>query len=257
MRRQPGAPPPIAPDRSLAGSPPFPSPGLPRRVNIPAVKHEVFQNDPAERHLRSADPRLAALIERIGPCRIEFTPDPFTALTSSIVHQQLSMKAAATIGRRLRALCPRRRLSPGALARISDANLRGAGLSERKVSYLRDLCGQFDQGHLSAARLRRMTDDDVVQTVTQVRGIGRWTAEMLLLFCLKRPDVWPVDDLGLRKALQKLHAARRPLARARLERAGELYRPFRSRATWYLWRSLDGPLTPSLEPPPHNSQVRP
>ncbi|MCG3127313.1 MAG: hypothetical protein CHACPFDD_02171 [Phycisphaerae bacterium] len=216
------------------------------------MKHEVYENDAAEWHLRSADARLAALIDRIGPCQIRFTPDPFSALVSSIVHQQLSMKAAATIGRRLRALCPRGRLSPRALSRVADPALRGAGLSERKVSYLRDVCAHFGTRRVTAARLRSMPDEDVVAAVTQIHGIGRWTAEMLLLFCLKRPDVWPVDDLGLQKALQKLHAARRPLPRTRLERAGEPFRPFRSRATWYLWRSLDGPLPPGLEPPAAN-----
>lgn len=200
----------------------------------------------ATAHLTAADPRFAGLIARVGPYRPIITRDPFIALAGSITHQQVSMAAAATIFRRLCDLCPRRRPTPVAVAALRKPALRRAGLSRQKAAYLHDLAAHFNAGRLSAARLRRLPDEDVIDAVTQVHGIGRWTAEMLLIFSLERPDVWPVDDLGLRKAMQRfldLPAAPSPKS---LHAPAEPWRPYRSVATWYLWRSLDGALLPGI-----------
>lgn len=212
-----------------------------RRMNLPNGDINA-----GLRHLKRADARLAAIIRKIGPFRPAMTRDPFVALVSSIVHQQLSMKAAATIGRRLRDLCPRRTYTPDALSSLSDQQIRSAGISRQKLAYLRDLTAHFLDNRLSARRLRRASDDEAIELATQVKGIGRWTAEMLLIFCLGRLDVWPVDDLGLRKAAQRLRGAKKPLSIPRMQRLAEPWRPYRSIATWYLWRSLDGPLPPAL-----------
>src|SRR5882672_9892299 len=158
----------------------------------------------AARDLRRRDPVLGALIARSEPCRIAGQRDPFDALARAIVHQQLSMKAAATIWERFAALFPWRRVRPEGMMRLDDARLRAAGLSRAKVVYLRDLAAHALDGRLDRDRLRRLSDDEAIETLTDVKGIGRWSAEMFLIFCLKRPDVWPVDDLGLLKGLQRL-----------------------------------------------------
>lgn len=191
--------------------------------------------------LRRADARLDAIVRRAG----EFTPqiirDPYTALLLSIVHQQLSMKAAATISGRVVDLCPRRRPTPAALLAIRAPRLRRAGLSAQKVKYVRDLSERFAERELTAAKLRKLDDEGVIAAVTCVHGIGRWTAEMLLIFCLQRPDVWPIDDLGLRKAVQRLVGSAEMLGAQDMTAIAETWRPFRSYATWYLWRSLESP----------------
>jgi DNA-3-methyladenine glycosylase II len=198
--------------------------------------------------LRTADPRLAALIERIGPFRPKITRDPFSALAGAIVHQQVSMSAAATIHRRIRALCPRGRMTARALLGCSDGALRQAGASRQKARYLRCLADAFTNGTLSARRLRACSDEEVIAAVTQLPGIGRWTAEMLLIFCLQRPDVWPIDDLGLRRGVQRLLGRAEPPDADTLRGLGEAWRPYRSYATWYLWRSLAGPREPAMAP---------
>lgn len=202
----------------------------------------------ASRALRAADPTLGELIASIGPHRPIITPDPFTALLCSIVQQQISMSAAAAVQRRLRALCPRRRFSAKAILALEDDDLRSAGLSRQKIRYARDLAHHFASGRLSAAQLRRMDDEQVIAATTQVYGIGRWTAEMLLIFCLERPDVWPIDDLGLRKAVGRfLGSTNGALPDAKTMRAaGERWRPYRTYASWYLWRSLEGPFMPGI-----------
>jgi DNA-3-methyladenine glycosylase II len=122
---------------------------------------------------------------------------------------------------------------------MPEDRLRAAGLSRQKCAYLRDLAVRFVSGEIEPRALRRMSDDEVVETLTQVKGVGRWTAEMFLIFCLKRPDVWPVDDLGVLKGLQRLYRMRRLPRRDRAMRLGERWRPYRTVATWYLWRGLD------------------
>jgi len=205
----------------------------------------LFERE-ALRALRRADARLAAVIRAVGPYRPRLTRDPFAALLGSILHQQISMAAARSIHRRLRDLCSQRRLTPDAVMRLTDAQLRQAGLSRNKMLSVRDLARHFAEARITSRGLRRMSDEQVIETVTQVRGVGRWTAEMLLIFCLERPDVWPVDDLGLREGLRRLHGIRRPLTPKRAEPLGDPYRPYRTVATWYLWKSLGNPVEPAI-----------
>lgn len=190
--------------------------------------------------LRAADPVLGAVIERAGPCRIEGRSDAFLALAEAIVHQQLSMKAAATIWKRFEATFDGGRVVPDALKRLSTQRLRGVGLSRQKIRYLKSLATSFEDGTLGGRKLRRLGDEEVIESLTRLPGIGRWTAEMFLIFCLKRPDIWPVDDLGLLKGLKRLFRLRRLPNRKKALALGERWRPYRTVATWYLWRGLDG-----------------
>jgi DNA-3-methyladenine glycosylase II len=190
--------------------------------------------------LRRRDPLLAAVIDRAGACRIEGRRDPFVALAEAIIYQQLSMKAAATIWKRLEALFPARRVGAAALLDVPEAHLRAAGLSGQKARYLRDLAERFHSGEIEARKLRRMNDEEAIEALMRVKGIGRWTAEMFLIFCLKRPDVWPVDDLGVQKGLRRLFRLRKLPGRDRALALGERWRPYRTVAAWYLWRGLDG-----------------
>jgi len=164
--------------------------------------------------------------------------DPFGALLKAIVSQQLSTKAAKTIYARLMALfdgLP----TPQALALLTDDQLRAVGLSGQKLRYMRDLGSRVQGGSLPLHALDAMTDEDVVVALTQVKGIGRWTAEMFLMFRLHRPDVLPLDDLGIVKAVQRAYGLRKTPSPARLTKIGEAWRPYRSVACWYLWRSLN------------------
>ncbi len=200
----------------------------------------------AAAHLSAADPRMAALIARIGPHRPIRTADPFVSLVQAIISQQVSMKAAAAIGKRVRALCASGRFTAAELRARRLPTLRRAGLSRQKAIYIHDLADHFATGRLSAASLRRMSDEEVIAATTAVKGIGRWTAEMLLIFCLERPDVWPVDDLGVRKAVQRFFDLAATPAAREIRDVAAPWRPFRSYATWYLWRSLEGPLMPGV-----------
>jgi DNA-3-methyladenine glycosylase II len=200
----------------------------------------------AIRHLSRADRRLGALIKAIGPFRPEVDADPFHTLVGSIIQQQISMSAAASVQRKLGTLCPRKRIRPEDILNLSDDELRSAGLSRQKSRYLRSLAEHFASGELSSRKLRKMSDEEVIEATTRVVGIGRWTAEMLLIFCLERPDVWPVDDLGLRKAAQAFfQMPEMPPPKALLP-LGEALRPYRTYASWYLWRSLEGPFMPGV-----------
>jgi DNA-3-methyladenine glycosylase II len=194
----------------------------------------------ARRVLARRDPILRELMRRHGPCGLATSQhtDPFVALLHAIISQQLSTKAAATIAGRVEALLggpP----APARVAGVTDEQLRAAGLSGQKVRYLRDLCARIDAGALPLDALDHMTDDEVIEALTQVKGIGRWTAEMFLMFRLQRPDVLPVGDLGIVKAVQRAYRLRRMPSPARLIRLGESWRPYRSVACWYLWASLD------------------
>ena len=194
----------------------------------------------ARRVLARRDPILRDLMRRHGPCGLAESQhtDPFVALLHAIISQQLSTKAAATIAGRVEALLDGAP-TPSAVAGVTDAQLRGAGLSGQKVRYVRDLCGRIEDGTLPLDALDRMTDDQVIESLTQVNGIGRWTAEMFLMFRLHRPDVLPVDDLGIVKAVQRAYRLRTLPSPARILRLGESWRPYRSVACWYLWASLD------------------
>jgi DNA-3-methyladenine glycosylase II len=168
---------------------------------------------------------------------------PFDALAESIAYQQLSGKAAAKIFSRVRALYPKRKwLDPEQLLATPDETLRGAGLSRAKTAALKDLAAKTMDGTVPSGRaLIRMTDDEIIERLTAVRGIGRWTVEMLLLFDLGRPDVWPVDDYGVRKGFAKTFGRRKLPTPKQLVKFGEKWRPYRSVAAWYFWRALDQP----------------
>jgi DNA-3-methyladenine glycosylase II len=188
---------------------------------------------------------MAELIARSR--RYDVTPAvlirPFDALAESIAYQQLSGKAAATIFGRVRALYPRRKwLDPEKLLATPDETLRAAGLSRAKTAALKDLAAKTIDGTVPSGRaLLRMTDDEIIERLTTVRGIGRWTVEMLLLFDLGRPDVWPVDDYGVRKGFAKTFGRRKLPTPKQLMKFGEKWRPYRSVAAWYFWRALDAP----------------
>lgn len=195
-------------------------------------------------HLRDADAGLARLIDVVGPfrMRIDRTSSLFLALAEAIVYQQLTGKAAATIFARVQALFPRalEGLSPAHVHRASDAKLRGAGLSRNKLLSLRDLAGKTLAGGLpTLADVQALDDEAIIEQLTQVRGIGRWTVEMLLIFRLGRADVLPVDDYGVRKGFAVTFRKRELPTAAELERRGARWKPFRSVASWYLWRAAE------------------
>jgi DNA-3-methyladenine glycosylase II len=196
----------------------------------------------ARRVLMRRDPVLAPVIKAVGPCRMaeRQRKDHLTALAGSIVSQQLSTKAAATIFGRFVGLFPdSASLSAPAVLALDDATMRGVGLSGQKVRYMRDLCERIADGRLQLDVLDTLDDERVIETLTEVKGFGRWTAEMFLMFRLHRPDVLPVDDLGIVKAVQRLYRMRaRPNAK-KLYKLGEAWRPYRSVASWYLWQSLN------------------
>ena len=191
-------------------------------------------------HLKKSDPLLAAVINRVGPCRIEYREAEFSTLVRSIVYQQLSGKVAAVIFERFLHLLPRRKLTPGAILRLSIADLRSAGLSKAKAAYILDLAEKTQARSIKFHELPALSDDDVIASLTQVKGVGVWTAHMFLIFALQRPDVLPVGDLGVRSAIKKLYGLEALPLPAEVERIAGAWRPYCSIATWYLWRSLDG-----------------
>ena len=201
--------------------------------------------DPIEavRHLTGRDPVLASLMQRCGgfDLRPERTQSLFAALLESIVYQQLSGRAAETILRRVHALfAPRRHPRAEDLLRIPEARLRSAGLSRNKAAALRDLARRVIDGTVPPLRAaRRMSDDELVERLTTVHGVGRWTVEMLLIFRLGRPDVLPVTDLGIRKGFRNAFAMRALPAAVTMIRRAERWRPYRSVASWYLWRAAE------------------
>ena len=204
-----------------------------------------MNHEHAHELLSASDPRLAALIARSRRYKIApaVSIRPFDALAESIAYQQLSGKAAATIFGRVRALYPKEKwLDPEKLLATPDERLRAAGLSRAKTAALKDLAAKTIDGTVPSGRaLIRMSDDGIVARLTTVRGIGRWTVEMLLLFDLGRPDVWPVDDYGVRKGFAKTFGKRKLPTTKQLMKLGEKWRPYRSFAAWYFWRALDQP----------------
>jgi DNA-3-methyladenine glycosylase II len=194
----------------------------------------------ARRLLARRDPILRELMRAHGPCGLAARQhaDPFKALTRAIVGQQLSAKAAATIFSRFEALFDAFP-TPAQVLAVPDDRLRGVGLSAQKLGYLRDLCGRIVGGELSLDVLDRMDDEAVIENLMRVKGIGRWTAEMFLIFRLQRPDVLPVGDLGIVRAVQRAYKLRTAPSPNRLTRIGEAWRPYRSVACWYLWASLN------------------
>jgi 3-methyladenine DNA glycosylase/8-oxoguanine DNA glycosylase len=191
-------------------------------------------------HLTAADPKLARLMDRVGPFAMPTREamSPFEMLLHAIVYQQITTKAAASIHGRLVALFPGDKPGPRRLQKLSDEDLRGAGLSRPKQRAARDLADKALDGTVPARRqLDRMDDDAIIERLIQVRGIGQWSAEMMLIFQLGRPDVLPVTDLGVRKGFQLSHGGRALPEPKKLLRYGERWRPYRSVASWYLWQA--------------------
>jgi DNA-3-methyladenine glycosylase II len=192
----------------------------------------------AVRHLKNADPVLSALIERVGPYRREYGEPTFESLARSIVYQQLNGRAAATIYGRLEALAGRPLLAEGIL-KLREEQMRSVGLSKQKMSYIRDLATRTATGEIEFARLTEMSDEDVVEHLTRVKGIGTWTAHMFLIFALRRPNVLPTGDFAVQVAIRKLYRKRKLPKPAQMEKIAKCWEPYRSVACWYLWRSLD------------------
>jgi DNA-3-methyladenine glycosylase II len=196
----------------------------------------------ARRFLMRRDPVLRAIIKRHGQCGLPIARDPdiYGGLIRSIISQQLSTKAAATIYGRFRALLPDSGgPTPQAVFSFSEEALRGVGLSRQKISYLRDLSLKMLEGSLQTDSLSSLGDEEVIDALTQIKGVGRWTAEMILIFRLLRSDILPVGDLGIVKAIQNAYGLRKPPDARRMMKIAEPWRPYRSIASWYLWASLD------------------
>jgi len=201
----------------------------------------------ATRLLRRRDPILGALIKRVGVCALaeRQRKDHLTALIGAIVSQQLSTKAAATIFGRFVALFPNGEIRADLIDGLTTEALRGVGLSGQKVGYLRDLSARIADGRLRLDELDALPDEEVIERLTSVKGFGRWTAEMFLMFRLHRPDVLPVDDLGIVKAVQMVYGLRKRPKPQRILKIGEVWRPYRSVASWYLWQSLKPEFSPT------------
>ena len=195
----------------------------------------------ARRHLRKADPKLGQIIKRVGKCQLHaFAPrDPFEALCMSIASQQLSTKAADTIFRRFCDLFPDRKPTPERVMTLTDDEIRGVGFSRPKVTFIKDLASHVIDGRLDLKGLKKHPDDEVMRQLVAVKGIGRWTAEIFLMFRLGRPDIFPADDLGLMNAVQRTYGLRKRPDAKRLRKMCETWKPYRSVAAWYLWQSLD------------------
>jgi DNA-3-methyladenine glycosylase II len=193
----------------------------------------------AARHLKRSDARLARVIEAHGPCTLAPRGDPYRYLVRSILYQQLAGKAAATIERRFKAGFGGRVPPPATLAAERDARLRSFGLSRQKAAAVRAVGAAFASGLVSARRIPHLGDEAIVEAVTQIRGVGEWTAHMLLMFALGRPDVLPVGDYGVRKGAQKLYGLRELPKPDALVKIAEPWRPYRSVGSWYLWRALE------------------
>ena len=192
----------------------------------------------AVNHLKQCDPVLATIIDRVGPCRMEYGPAEFCSLAEAIVYQQLNGKAAVTIFNRFAALAGEP-LTPEGILKLKDEQLRRVGLSKQKSSYLKDLAAKTAAGLLDFSRLHELPDEEVIEHLTQVKGIGVWTAHMFLIFSLRRPDVLPVGDYGVQMAIKK-HYRKRKLPKPKdMEKIARAWAPYRSVACWYLWRSLD------------------
>jgi DNA-3-methyladenine glycosylase II len=189
-------------------------------------------------HLKKSDPVMRAIIERVGPCRMEFGEPTFHSLAEAIVYQQLNGKAAVTIFKRF-ADAAGDPVTPEGILTMTEQQMRAVGLSKQKSSYLRDLAEKTKAGLLEFERLHELQDEEIIQHLTRVKGVGVWTAHMFLMFTLRRPDVLPTGDYGVQVAIKK-HYRKRKLPKPRdMEKIAKPWSPYRSIACWYLWRSLD------------------
>ena len=189
-------------------------------------------------HLRKSDPVLCAIIERVGPFRMEYSAPEFHSLAEAIIYQQLHGKAAATIFKRFTLLAGEP-LTPEGILKLTDEQLRSVGLSKQKSAYLKDLATKTAAGLIDFSKLDAMPDDEVIKHLTQVKGIGVWTAHMFLMFMLKRPDILPTGDYGIQAAIKKHYRKRKMPKPKDMEKIAKAWAPYRSIACWYLWRSLD------------------
>jgi DNA-3-methyladenine glycosylase II len=208
---------------------------------MPSVTSSAVENRRAVAHLKKVDPKLAAVIAKVGKC--EYAPrkerSHFEAVLSSIVYQQLSGKAAATIYGRFAGLFEGGIPVPQLLLDHPDETLRGVGLSRQKIGYMRDLATKVLSGALPIETLDQLSDQEAIDALVQVKGVGRWTAQMFLMFRLGRPDILPDLDLGIQKAIQRAYRLRKLPSPARVLEIGAKWAPYRTIASWYLWRSLD------------------
>jgi len=189
-------------------------------------------------HLKKSDPVIREIINRVGPYRIEYGDPVFHSLAEAIVYQQLNGKAAFTIFKRFAALAGEP-LTPEGIMKVTDQQMRSAGLSKQKTSYLRDLAERTHRGELNFPGLADLSDEEVIEHLTQVKGIGVWTAHMFLMFSLRRPNVLPTGDFGVKMAIKKHYKKRKPPNPKQMEKIAKCWEPYRSVACWYLWRSLD------------------
>lgn len=197
--------------------------------------------DEACRHLSKRDRVMKKLIPQFGEARLQSRGDAFTTLARSVVGQQISVKAAQSVWDKFVGTMsvPATRVPHGAVLALSVEQMRGAGLSARKVEYLSDLAQHFKNGTVHVNEWQQMEDEAIIDELVAIRGIGRWTAEMFLIFYLMRPNVMPLDDLGLIKGISKNYFSGEPVSRAEARELGDAWSPYRSVATWYIWRSLD------------------
>jgi DNA-3-methyladenine glycosylase II len=207
------------------------------------MANSVTDNWKAATRTLSTDPVMAKIIRCVGPCRIQRRRDYYPFLCKAIFNQQLSGAIASLLFSRFCEQFPNRRPTPARTLELLDRRgekiRRACGLSRQKQKYIVDLARHFANGKIRSRHLARMSDDQIIECLTNVHGIGRWTAEMFLIFVLNRPDVWPVDDLGVREAFKRAYSLRARLKPRDLTDRAEHWRPYRSVATWYLWRSLD------------------
>ncbi len=189
--------------------------------------------------LEEADPLLGAVIGQVGPYRIRYLPPSFDTLVKSIVFQQLSGRVAGAIFARLREAAGGGELTPEALLRLPPARMRKLGLSRQKIAYARGIAAQALSGELDFGGLRSLSDEEAIRVLTGLKGVGEWTAHMFLIFALRRKDVLPAGDLGIQAAVKKLYGLPAMPKPRELERLGEKWRPWRTVASWYLWRTLE------------------
>jgi DNA-3-methyladenine glycosylase II len=189
-------------------------------------------------HLKKCDPVLAAIIEQVGPYRMNYDEPAFASLAEAIVYQQLHGKAAATIFKRLTDVAGLP-LKPEGILKLSETQMRSAGLSKQKLSYLRDLSAKTQSGEVQFSHFPDLSDEEVIEQLISIKGIGRWTAHMFLMFSLRRPNVLPTGDLGIQMAMRKHYRKRKLPKPAQMEKIAKCWEPYRSVACWYLWRSMD------------------
>lgn len=210
------------------------------KVPVPPVVTPAYW-DEACKHLAKRDRVMRKLIPQFGEARLRNRGDPFTTLARSIVGQQISVKAAQAVWDRFVTLVAqdKARIRPAAVSALDVADMRQVGLSARKVEYLRDLAAHFEDRLVHVTQWQRMEDESIIEELVAIRGIGRWTAEMFLIFHLMRPNVLPLDDLGLVKGISVNYFSGEPVSRAEARELGEAWAPYRTVATWYIWRSLE------------------